>query len=714
MPFFLPTVLAVAAIAAEEESASVSSHDRMVAVLADIVRRTPTENPWHGLGRATELRQALEELPANAGSRRWKLCRRLGRQELRLGNTARAIELHEEARRLLPQLTSITPAEWRHTQFELAIAYLREAENRNCVSEHATESCLFPIQASGVHQHPTSARQAAACLTEILKRIPDDLAARWLLNIAHMTLGEYPDGVPKRHLIPPERFDSRGEFPAFPDIAPQLGLNTFSLSGGATFEDFDNDHDLDFLTSTFDPAGQVRYFRNEGEQGFRERTEEAGLIGILGGLNLIQGDYDNDGFVDVLILRGAWLGKAGGHPNSLLRNQGDGTFQDVTFDAGLGESHHPTQTAAFADIDNDGDLDLYIGNENSGERGDACQLFENLGDGTFRDIAKQAGVENLGFTKGVCFGDYDNDGDPDLYVSNQGENNRLYRNEGNRKFQDVAPKLGVTGPVRSFPVWFWDYDNDGHLDLFVSTYWQVLSSVAESYLGLPTDAEPHGLYHNDGKGGFENRALRSGLTLRTAPMGANFGDLNYDGYPDFYLGTGYPRYEGLMPNVLYMNDEGQGFRDVSAAARVGHLQKGHAVVFADFDQDGDQDLFHQLGGAFPGDGYTDVLFQNPGFGNHFLVVKLHGTRTNRSAIGARVAVTVDSGASRRTIQSRVNSGGSFGANPLRCEIGLGKADRIVALEVHWPTSQTTQVFSEVPLDSFLEVTEGQSELKILE
>jgi hypothetical protein len=190
------------------------------------------------------------------------------------------------------------------------------------------------------------------------------------------------------------------------------------------------------------------------------------------------------------------------------------------------------------------------------------------------------------------------------------------------------------------------------------------------------------------------------------PMGANFGDVNGDGYPDFYLGTGYPEYNGLMPNVMFVNQGGQRFVDVTTPAGVGHLQKGHAVSFADIDHDGDQDVFEEMGGAFPGDAFGNVLFENPGFGNRYLVLKLVGTTSNRCAIGARIRVDIQEEGERRSVYKWVNSGGSFGANPLRQHIGLGNAERIVKLEIYWPTSNTTQVFEDVALDALLYIEEG--------
>jgi hypothetical protein len=202
-----------------------------------------------------------------------------------------------------------------------------------------------------------------------------------------------------------------------------------------------------------------------------------------------------------------------------------------------------------------------------------------------------------------------------------------------------------------------------------------------------------------------------GLADVTLPMGANFGDLDNDGYLDFYLGTGYPYYEGLMPNVMYRNQGGNGLADVTTAGGFGHLQKGHGIAFADLDNDGDQDVYAQVGGAFAGDAAGNALFENPGFGNHWIKVKLIGVRSNRSAIGARLRVDIVEGGKSRSIYRRVDTGGSFGASPFLREIGLGQAERIELLEVYWPTSDETQRFRDVAMDQRIEITEGQSDYR---
>jgi hypothetical protein len=302
-----------------------------------------------------------------------------------------------------------------------------------------------------------------------------------------------------------------------------------------------------------------------------------------------------------------------------------------------------------------------------------------------------------------------------LYVSNLSWENRLYRNRGDGTFEDVAPRLEVTKPYNSFPAWFWDFDNDADLDIYVATFRQssdALAWVVADYLGLDAKGgEPPCLYRNDG-GRFTEVAAEQGIDRENITMGANFGDLDGDGWLDFYLGTGYPDYEGLMPNVMYRNRGGTGFSDVTTAAGVGHLQKGHAIAFADLDNDGDQDVFSNLGGAWPGDAYGDALYANPGFGTHWLTVELQGVRSNRCAVGARIRVDIIEDGRERTIYVHVNSGASFGGNPFRQTIGLGRAERIEQLEVWWPVTDERQVFREVPLDSFVEIVEDSDDFTV--
>ena len=702
---------------AETRAAAAPGHSRMLALLRQIADETPATNPYLGDARARQARDALRALPANAPLPiRWQATLALAEEEQRLGNEAEAIRHFTQALALVPPRGDLMLR--MIGQYALGMAYMRLGETHNCALQHSPDSCILPLRGGGIHSEQDPSREAISAFTSLLDALPDMtllnqearsryLATLWLLNIAYMTVDGYPDEVPEPYLIPTDAFESDATMPRFDNIAPHLGLDTFDLSGGAIGDDFDNDGYLDLLVSTWDTEGQMRLFRNTRDGTFSERTEPAGLMGLYGGLNMVQADYDNDGHLDVLVLRGAWLEAAGQHPNSLLRNNGDGTFTDVTFDAGLGRVHYPTQTAAWSDYDNDGDLDLYGGNEWSVAMPAPSQLFRNDGDGTFTDVAADAGVTNDRFAKAVIWGDYDGDRWPDLYVSNGDGANRLYRNTGDGTFTDIAAPLGVTGPTVSFPTWFWDVDNDGTLDLYVAAYTANIEHLAASALDLPVEVEPARLYRGTGDGGFEEVARRYGLGRPTTPMGSNFGDLDNDGYLDFYLGTGRPPYQSVMPSVMYLNRGGTGFDDVTYSGGFGHLQKGHAVVFADFDNDGDQDVFEQMGGALPGDRFNNALYENPGFGHHWATIQLVGVSSNRSAIGARIRVEVVEDGGRRSIYRHVNSGGSFGANPLRQTIGLGTASRIETLEIFWPTTGRTQTLTDVPVDRVLRIVEDE-------
>ena len=236
---------------------------------------------------------------------------------------------------------------------ELALAYLRLAEQENCIGMHNALSCNFPLHGSAVHQKTRGAEGAVREYTRALELNPESNLCRWLLNIAYQALGRYPQDVPKKWLAPPELFASEYDIGYFPEVAALAGMTNMELSGGAIVEDFDGDGLLDVMVSSSGPLDPLHFYHNNGDGTFSDRTKEAGLGDEIGGLNLVLTDYNNDGRPDVLVLRGAWWGKFGVYPLSLLRNNGDGTFDDVTEEAGL-LTAGPTQTAAWADYDGDG------------------------------------------------------------------------------------------------------------------------------------------------------------------------------------------------------------------------------------------------------------------------------------------------------------------------------------------------------------------------
>jgi FG-GAP-like repeat/ASPIC and UnbV len=599
------------------------------------------------------------------------------------------------------------------------VAALRRGEVENCVSCCNESSCIFPLTSAAIHQQPSGSRDAIRYFTSYLRQRPEDLGVQWLLNVAYMTLGEYPHGVPSEFLLPLGRLAApRGESPLrMINVATRVGLNKRgeSMAGGCLVDDFDGDGLLDVFMPTTDAERGASLLRNRGDGRFDDVSTAAGLDEQFLSLNAVHADYDNDGDLDILMLRGAWE-----FPRrmSLLRNRGNGQFDDVTSSSGLGEPI-ATQAAGWADYDNDGRVDLYVAAETNPSRpdpGNRSRLYHNRGDGTFENVAAAAGVTNDAVGKGVAWGDYDNDGLPDLYVSNLGQPNRLYHNQGDGTFTDVAAALGVTDPLFSFACWFWDYDNDGRLDLWVNPYRATLSEVIRDQLGRPTRGDRPRLFRNDGgERPFRDVTAEVGLDRVVLPMGSNFGDIDNDGFLDIYLGTGRPSYSYLMPNVMFRNLGGLRFDDVTALTGTGHLQKGHGVAFADWDRDGDADLFVQAGGAAPGDRAHNLLFQNPGNGNHWVTIKLVGTRTNRAAIGAKIRVELEDVAGAVVSRYRtITSGSSFGGNPLICAVGLGQAKAIRSVEITWPTSKTRQALDSVPIDSSVEITEGQDSFRVID
>jgi FG-GAP-like repeat/ASPIC and UnbV len=622
------------------------------------------------------------------------------------------------------------PREFRtNLQALLGVIHLRRGEIENCLECRGPSSCILPIAPEAVHQRPGGSHAAIRHFSAYLKERPEDLGVRWLLNVAYMTLGEYPQNVPPEQLISLDPLRSRLDVGRFENVAPQVGLSVRgpNMAGGSVFDDFTGDGLPDILTSSFDPDLGASLFVNMGNGTFKDRSMESGMASQPLALNIAPADFDNDGKLDALLLRGGWEDAA---RLSLLRNKGGGVFEDVTVASGLGEPI-ASQAAAWGDFDNDGFLDLFVCGEFAassrdglfprdgtwpvGDLRNRCRLYQNRGDGTFVNTAQRAGVCNDRFTKGAAWGDYDGDGYIDLYVANYGGGNRLYRNNRDGTFKDLATKLGVTDPQVGFSCWWWDYDNDGRLDIFVSDYSGDLQDFVASALHLPTRSNGHPrLYRNLGGSGFRDVSHDVGLDRVTLAMGSNFGDIDNDGFLDFYLGTGAPAYSTLVPNLMFKNVGGLKFEDVTFSSGTGHLQKGHGVSFADWDGDGDLDLFIEVGGAVPGDTAYNLLFQNPGHGRHWLKLKLTGTHTNRAALGARIRVDLfASDGSSRSIHRQVGGGSSYGGNCLVETIGLLDSTQAETLTVTWPASKTVQTFHNLPADCTIAIAEGAESFTLI-
>lgn len=638
---------------------------------------------------------------------------------LQAGDTENAVKTLSQISHMNWNLESSNAALMRKVNEWMAITYIRQGEEQNCILDHNARSCVMPIQGAGIYEIKKPTLKALEIYGFLLSLYPDNYRYRWLMNLAYQTLGEYPEGVPRKWLINPKSFEDLDTLDNFKNLAPSLRVDHSSLAGGACLEDFDNDGYLDIVVSGRKHT-QLTFYRNDGKGGFENRTAQAGLTGLTGGFNLFQADYNNDGFTDIFIARGAWLHDHGLSPNSLLRNNGNGTFSDVTVEAKL-LSFKPTLNAVWADFNNDGWVDLFVGNETRGDQGDySSEFYLNNQDGTFKEISQEVGMGITPFVKGLTVADYNNDGWTDLFISNKAGKNLLYENRGlddsgQLSFVDVANEAGVADPSYSFTTWFWDYDNDGDQDLYVSVYGQRASSsvdrVARSYDGQKVNSVWPVIYQNNGDGTFTDKAEDLGVTFPLFTMGANYADFNNDGYLDIYLGTGEPNYMGIYPNRMFYNIQGKHFKDVTSEKGVGHIQKGHGVAIGDIDNDGDQDILTQMGGMLHGDTFQNALFQNPGeANNNWVILRLEGVQANKSAIGAQVKLVINSDDGRREIFRTVSSGGSFGANSLQLEIGVGNVQMIDAIQVKWPGSDEWQANNEIAVNSTYILKEGAESL----
>jgi tetratricopeptide (TPR) repeat protein len=635
-----------------------------------------------------------------------------GNALLKLGKEAESVAVIESAINRMKKLDGKDDVKSLQA---LGIAYMRLGEKQNCVNYHNPESCIMPIQRNGIHTIRQGSQKAIEVYKKLLAINPDDYESRWLLNVAYMTLGGYPSEVPKQWLIPNLNKDSGYSIKPFLDVAVNAGIKGRNMSGGVIVDDFNNDNYLDIVTSDWSLDGVMHYYQNDKKGKYLDYSKNSNLGLFKGGLSMIQADYDNDGDTDIFVLRGAWMRKYGRQPNSLLRNNGDGTFTDVTIKSGL-YSEFPTQAGTWNDFNNDGYLDLFIGNESSDESYPS-ELYLNNQDGTFTNVAKAAKCDVVAYIKGATSADYDNDGDIDLFLSGMNKRKILLKNTGLKngipQFTDVTDQAGLAGiNVMTFPTWFWDYDNDGWQDIFVCGYQysgSIAGEIAMEALNIPNESSKMYLYHNNHDGTFSDVSKESGLSKTVFAMGSNYGDIDNDGFLDMYLGTGNPDYKSLSPNRLFRNMGNGKFADVTVSGRVGNLQKGHAVAINDLDNDGDNDIFIEVGGAYLGDSFSNSLYMNPGQNNNrWIKLQLEGTDSNRSAIGSKVKVTFKEKGVSRSVYRILNSGGSFGASALRMEIGIGEATIIDQIEITWPKNQKKQTFKNIKPNQYIKIIEGEN------
>jgi tetratricopeptide (TPR) repeat protein len=538
---------------------------------------------------------------------------------------------------------------------------------------------------------------------------------QWLFKVSLDRIPPPLPPLPTNNLFPVEEPAIDPANPpllAFEDIAPQLGIHHLNGNGTAAWGDIDGDGDPDLIVSgsgTF-----IRVYRNDGDK-FTDVTAEVGLAGVPSGYSLNLVDYDNDGWLDLFISMNGWNGP---YPDMLFHNE-HGKFVNVSKKSGADDPGSGF-VSLWADLDNDGWLDLVVANGVLKD-GSVTQIYRNNRDGTFTNVTKAAGLDEPApyGAIGIALGDYDKDGRVDIFINGLGAApNRLYHNDGNWHFTEVARKAGVTQPPHNgFVCFFVDYNNDGWPDILTTSLapWEAtVEALKKGY--APANArsihpDNNRLFRNNRDGTFTDVTFDARLYYPMGTMGAGVADIDNDGYVDFYFGTGDPQISRLEPNRFFHNNGNGTFSDLTnyvGFARPGN--KGHGVAFVDIDNDGDLDIFAQLGGHYPGDHAYNAFYRNlRGNQNNWLEVDLRGVKSNRFAVGAQLTVK----AGGLLVYREVKGSEGFGAtSPYRQHFGLGKKTRIDSLEIRWP-SGLTHKFTALDVNHIIALEEDQPEWKLV-
>jgi tetratricopeptide (TPR) repeat protein len=531
----------------------------------------------------------------------------------------------------------------------------------------------------------------------------------YLFTLALRQVPGPPQPMPENAIFPLETFPvdaANAPLLAFEDIAPKLGMHDLNGNGTVGFADIDGDGDLDVVI-----AGSgvfLRVYRNDGAK-FTDVTEAVGLGHVPSGYSVNLIDYDNDGWPDLFLALNGWSGPM---PDRLYHND-HGHFTDVSKKSGADDPGSGF-VSLWGDLDNDGWLDLVVANGVLQE-GTVTQIYRNNHDGTFTNVTKAAGLNeppSYGAI-GIALGDYDKDGRPDLLINGRDQApNRLYHNDGNLHFTEVAAKAGILQPPHNgFVCFFFDYNNDGYPDILTTSLapWEVtVEGLRKGYAPANARAihpDASRLFRNNRNGTFTDVTFESRLFYPTGTMGAGVADLDNDGYMDLYLGTGDPQISRLEPNRLFRNNGNGTFSDLTnfvGLARPGN--KGHGVAFADLDGDGALDMFAQLGGHYPGDHTYNALYHNlKAAQNHWLELDLTGVKSNRQAVGAQITVK----AGDLLVYREVKGSEGFGATSMfRQHFGLGSHAKIDSIEIRWP-SGITHTFHNVDANHILALKEDQ-------
>lgn len=556
---------------------------------------------------------------------------------------------------------------------------------------------------------------AAAALRRAVDLEPELLEPRWMLRIATERAGGDPAALPESvRLDLPDR--SAPSPVRFEDVSAESGIERWSRGRGSGWADVDGDGDLDlFALGIRDPHALYRNRLVEGgEIAFESAAAPAGLLDPRGGWSALFFDYDRDGDPDLHVTRDGWDGR---DVNSLFRNDG-GRFEDVAAAAGVA-SPRDAFTAAVADVNLDGWLDLYVAKGVATPGGSPNELFLGAPGGRFVGRGEAFGVADHGRSVGSAFGDYDRDGWPDLLVLNFFGGPALYRNREGVRFEDVSAAAGIGAPHEAFVGFFFDYDNDGWLDILIVGFTPDMETALRSRLEgrAVHEGSRLALYRNDRDGTFSDVTGPAGLSWNLGAMAAAFGDYDNDGWLDIFIGAGAPPMERLEPDRLFRNLGDGTFADVSASAGVDHLGKGHGAAFADYDHDGDLDLFVPVGGAFPGDRQRSALYRNTASQedapNHWLHVRLRATTLHLDAVGAQVLLRAEEGVEAPVQVQEVAIGGGFGVTPSPIlEFGLGHHQTAVEIRIRWPGG-ASRILRKVPADQRILVVEDQPGYRVL-
>ncbi|MBS1859151.1 MAG: VCBS repeat-containing protein [Acidobacteria bacterium] len=588
------------------------------------------------------------------------------------------------------------------TRLDLGQLYVKCGRYDDAVRELALAAKDPRCRAMALHftqvAHHRAARfeQGAASGLAAMEADPRNERARLWLFLSATRMGGYAETVPAEY-----RMEMKAGYEPttlrYEDIAAKIGLDKVSGGRGTAIFDYNNDGYLDIAITA--GHGGCSLYRNNGDGTFTDVSIESGLDTCVNGFSIVAGDYDNDGFVDLFVTR---LGFYPGD-GTLYHNNGDGTFTDVTEKAGL-QVWEPVFSGHWVDYDCDGKLDLFLAANVGGlfDRQSPHRLFHNNGDGTFTDVSAKCGLTTHSPAIGSAWGDYNNDGYPDLFLSGLGRP-QLFRNNGDGTFTEVSRQAGFADSLIGSTCFWCDYDNDGWMDA-VQYVWSEHEDVIHTMkTGKgPEDGQPIRIYHNNRDGTFTMKNREIGLDGCWGTMSGNCGDLNNDGYLDFLLGNGGSRMDRNEPLIILEND-GAKFRNVSFTAGVPYTGKNHGVNCADLFGDGRLSILVAGGGLYPADLLASSVFYPKELLGNYLNVRLRGTKSNRDAIGARI--TLHAGGKQQTRE--IAGGTNFGCLPFEQHFGLGRLTAVDSLEIRWPGGQVQRV-DNPPVNDTIRITEGEA------